>query len=125
MNPYIRIVFYSYFPFSLYFYQYFLISNPKITFPPSMKGFQSLKGVWKNLIGKCHFYAHLLLSIDHFRFLNLKMPQKFLDFNLLTFLPIDSTSTCHFSNLQIRFEELNIIYTFNNCIFILSIFNIL
>ena len=25
------------------------------------------------------------------------------DFNLLTFLPVDSTSTCHFSNLKIKF----------------------
>ena len=46
--------------------------------------------------------------IDHFYFLNLKIPKKSPDFNLLSFLSADSTWTRHGFNLKIRFEELSI-----------------
>ena len=47
----------------------------KITFSPSIKGFQYLKRVWKHLFGSFHLHAHFLPSIVHFRFLNLKIPK--------------------------------------------------
>ena len=80
-----------------------------MTFPPLIKGFQSLQGVWKSLFGLFHLRAHFLPFTVHLHFLNIKkIPKIFLDFNLLTFLSMDLTSTCHCSNLKIRFEELSI-----------------
>ena len=49
-NLYIRVIFHQPFPFSQSFYLQLYIFKPKITFPPSIKGFQSLKGVSKYLI---------------------------------------------------------------------------
>ena len=82
--------------------------NRKIPFPPSIKGFQSSNGVWKHLINFSHFRKHLLPSIDHFHFLNLKIPKKSSDFNILTLLYVDSASTHQCSNLKSDFEELSI-----------------
>ena len=48
-----------------------------------------------------------------------KIPKKIVsDFNLLTFLSLDSTSTCHYSNLKIKFEELsiNFVWYVKSCI---------
>ena len=36
------------------------------------------KRVWKHLIGISHFDKHILPSIDHFHFTNLKIPKKYL-----------------------------------------------
>ena len=94
----------NFFYFLIYLSAFSHLQTLKIIFPPSIKGFQYLKRVWKHLFGSFHLYAHFLPSINHFRFLNLKIPKKLAsDFNLLMFLPMDSTSTCHCSNLKISF----------------------
>ena len=54
-------------------------------------------------------HIHLLPFINHLHFLNLKIPKIFLDFNILTFLHMDSTLTHHYSKFQNKFKELNII----------------
>ena len=99
---------FSIFPISLSIFPY--LQTLKTTFPLSIKGFQSLKGAWKHLIGSFHFRIHVLPFIDHFRFLNLKIQKKSTDFNLSTFLHVDSTSIHHRSNLKIRFEEFSIFF---------------
>ena len=108
-NPYIRSIFHHIFYLSHPFINTFVFSNPKITFIPSIKGFESLKGVWKHLLSSSHFRAHLLLFIDLLYFLHLKMPKIFLNFNIITFFLVHSTSTFHCYNLKIEFEELSII----------------
>ena len=100
----------SYFLFFPSFINIFTFSNPKIYFPPTIKGFQSSKGIWKHLIDTSLFCIHLLHLIDHLRFLNLKIPKIFVDFNLITFFSVDSTSTRHCSSLKIEFKELSIIF---------------
>ena len=107
MNPYIRIIFYQSFLFYHIFIHISIFKNPKTHFFPSIKGFQSLKGVWKRLINSFYSRIHLPF-INHFCFLYLKTPKIFLDFKLLTFLFMDSISTHHYSNLKFRFEELSI-----------------
>ena len=83
-----------FFYFPHLFIQFPYLQTLKITFPPSIKGFQSLKRVWKHLFGSFHLQAHFLPFIDHFRFLNIKKtPKMFLNFNILTFFSVDSTST--------------------------------
>ena len=59
----------------------------KMTFPPSIKGFQSLKGVWKHFIGSFHLCAHFLPFTVHFRFLNLKIPKIIFLFQSLNLPP--------------------------------------
>ena len=59
----ISYIFFTY--LSIYSY----LKTLKITFPPSIKGFQSLKGVWKPLISSFNLHSHFLPFIDHFRFL--------------------------------------------------------
>ena len=56
-----------------------------------------------------HLRAHFLPFTVHLRFLNLKKTTKiFIDFNLLTFLPVDLNLTCRCSNLKSYFDELSI-----------------
>ena len=110
-NPYIIPIFYHLFYFSHLFINIFTFPNPKIPFPPLIKGFQSSQGVWKHWFISSHFLTHFILFIVHLCFLNLKgIPKKSLDFNLITFLLVGSTLTLHYSNLKIRFEELSIFY---------------
>ena len=88
------------------FINIFVLSNPKITFSPSIKGFEYLKGVWQ-----VHFISQIhLLFIDHHYFLNLKLPKLFLDFNLWILISMDSTSLATFLNFKTEFEELSIIF---------------
>ena len=49
-----------------------------------------------HLINLLHFCIRLFLFINHLCFLNLKIPNTFLDFNLLIVLPMDSTLTRHY-----------------------------
>ena len=98
------------FYFHYLFINIFTFSNPEITFSISIKGFQSSQGVWKHLFSSFHLCAHFLPFIVHLYFLNLKRQKIFLDFNLIAFLLVDSTSTCHCSNRKIRFEELSLIF---------------
>ena len=65
---------------------------------------RSLEALVRFISSPCSFSSFH----HHFRFLNIKIPKIASDFNLLTFLPVDSTSTCHCSNLKISFEELSI-----------------
>ena len=98
-----------FFYFPHLFINIFSFKNSKITFPPFIKGFLSLQGFWKHLVGSFHLRAHFLPFTVHLCFLNLKIPKKLAsNFNLLTFLPVESTLTFHCSNLKIRFEELSI-----------------
>ena len=97
-----------FFYFSHLFINIFSFINPKNHFSTLDQGFESLKGVWNQLFNSFHLQAHFLPFINHFRFLNPKIPKKNSDFNLLTFLPVDSTSTFHCYNLTIRFQELSI-----------------
>ena len=102
--------------FSIHFFYFphlfiniFSFKTLKITFPPSIKGFQSLQGVWK------HFFSLIssarTFSSFHQSFLLSKSKNSrkiSCDFNLLTFLSMDLTLTRHYSNLKIIFEELSI-----------------
>ena len=73
-----------------------------------MKGFQSLQGVWKHLFDSFNLHAHFLPFIVHLYILNLKSPKIFIDFNLITFLSVDLTSTHHGSKFKYEFDELSI-----------------
>ena len=53
-------------------------------------------------------------SFLHLCFLNLKTSKKSLDFNLITFFPVDLTETHHCSNSKITFENLSIIFWYIN-----------
>ena len=57
-----------------------------------------------------HLCIYLLPFINRLCFLYLKTPKVVLDFNLFTFLPVDSTLTRYCSNLKNKFEELSIIF---------------
>ena len=109
-NPYVRTIFHHLFNFPDLFIHIFTFPDPKIIFPPSIKSFQSLQGVWKHLLGSLYFSTHFLPFIVHPPSKSKEIPKKSLHFNLITFLLVDSTSTRHFSKLKIRFEELSIIF---------------
>ena len=82
----------------------------------------SLIRVWRHLIGSFHFtnacsYFHCSSPL-----FNLKILKIFFDFNLLTFLLMDSILTHRYIELENQFQELSIhfdtcTYTFNDCNF--------
>ena len=98
-----------FFSFSHLFINIFLFINPKnyITtlnqgIPISERSLEAL--VWFISSPRSFSSFHRSFSLS-----KSKKYQKIAShFNLLTFLPMDSTLTCHCSNLKIRFEELSI-----------------
>ena len=75
-------------PFSIYLLCFLIFSSTFLYFQILKTTFLSLswEGVGKYLIGLFHSCVHLLPFIDHFCFLNLKIPKKISSyFNLLTF----------------------------------------
>ena len=95
-------IYFFYFPYL--FINIFSFSNPKNHFSTLDQGFpiseRSLEALVR-FISSPHtfssFHRSFLLSKS-------KHTKKIsYDFNLLTFLPVNSTSTCHWSNLKIKF----------------------
>ena len=102
--------------FSIYFFHFthmFIhistFTNPKNNISTIDQGFsifaRSLEALLRFILSPCSFS-----SFHHpFSLSKSKNTKKIVsDFNLLTFLLVDSTSTCHCSNLKISFEELSI-----------------
>ena len=98
-----------FFYFPHLFINIFSFTNPKNHFPTIDQGFpiseRSLEALVWFISSSCSFssfHCSFLLSKSK----NTKKISS--DFNLLTFLFVDWTSTCHYSNLKIKFEELSI-----------------
>ena len=98
-----------FFYFSHLFISIFSFKNPKNHFSTINQGFpiseKSLEAFVQFNSSPCTFSSfHRSFSIS-----KSKTTKKIAsDFNLLTLLSVDLTSTCHCSNLKIRFEELSI-----------------
>ena len=91
------------------FINIFSFINPKNHFSTIDQGFsifaRSLEALVRFISSPCSFSLfHCSSPLSKYK----KTPKIFLDFNLLTFLPMDSTSTHYCSNLKIRFKELSI-----------------
>ena len=71
-------IFYPYFLFSHLFIHIFIFIYPKNHVSTIDKGFLIFKRVWKHLIGSFYSHGYLLPFIDHFCFLNLKIPKNYL-----------------------------------------------
>ena len=104
------IYFFYFFYFPHLFINIFSIINPKNHFSTIDQGFpiceKSLEALfWFISSPRTFFSFHRSFSVAKSK--NTKKIAS--DFNLLTFFPMDSTSTCHCYNLKIRFEELSII----------------
>ena len=98
-----------FFKFSHLFIRIFSFTNPKNYsftidqgFPISKKSLEALV----QFISSPHMFSSFHQSFSVSKSKNTKKISS--NFNLLTFLSVDSTLTCHCSNLKIRFEELSI-----------------
>ena len=98
-----------FFYFSHLFINIFSFTNPKNHFSTIDQGFpiskKSLEALLR-FISSPRIFSSFHQSFSVSKSKNTKIIAS--DFNLLTFLFVDSTSTCHCSNLKIRFEELSI-----------------
>ena len=82
---------------------FFSLKNPKNRFPTIDKGFRISEKILEALvwfISSLHIFYSFHRSFSVSKYKNTKKIAS--DFNLLTFLLVDSTSTCHCSNLKIK-----------------------
>ena len=96
-----------------YFYHVFInivsFINPKIHFSTLDQGFPTFERRLEAIvrfISSPRTFSSFHQSFSLSKSKNTKKMSY--DFNILTFLPVNLTLTCHCSNLKIRFEELSI-----------------
>ena len=119
-NLYIKVYSFLSFLFCQYFPSIFTFFFYKKKSPlyRLVKNFLSSKRDLKCLSGSSH-PPHMSPSfINHFLFLNIKIPNKIFHFDLLTIVLVESTSTCHYSKIKkIKIEEWNIYFDMWTCAF--------